>query len=56
MKTQMGQLAAPCGIYCGMCAIHIAPRDDNQKSKERLTSLFRGAKRCRICGEAAERD
>ena len=33
---------APCGLYCGVCAIHIAHRDNNQKFKERLVSLYKG--------------
>lgn len=33
---------APCGLYCGVCAIHIAHRDHNQKFKERLLSLYQG--------------
>lgn len=33
---------APCGLYCGVCAIHLAHRDDNQKLKERLASLYKG--------------
>lgn len=31
---------APCGLYCGVCAILIADRDDNQKFKERLTTVY----------------
>ena len=38
METR--QLAAPCGLYCGVCAIYIAHRDDNLKFKERLTGLY----------------
>ncbi len=33
---------SPCGLYCGVCAIYIAHRDDNQKFKERLASLYKG--------------
>jgi hypothetical protein len=33
---------APCGLYCGVCAIYIAHRDDNQKFKDRLAGLYRG--------------
>lgn len=33
---------APCGLYCGVCAIHIAYRDNNQKFKERLVNLYKG--------------
>jgi len=31
---------APCGLYCGVCAIMIAHRDDNQKFKEKLTGVY----------------
>ena len=33
-------LAPPCGLYCGVCAIYIAHRDNNQKLKERLPQLY----------------
>jgi len=33
---------APCGLYCGVCAIYIAHRDNNQKFKERLVGLYQG--------------
>jgi len=33
---------SPCGLYCGVCAIHIAGRDNNRKFKERLVSLYQG--------------
>jgi hypothetical protein len=35
-------LLAPCGLYCGVCAIYIAHREDNQKFKERLLTLYKG--------------
>ena len=34
------ELAAPCGLYCGVCGILIAHRDDNLKFKERLAQLY----------------
>lgn len=34
------ELLAPCGLYCGVCAIYIADRDDNLKFKERLTGVY----------------
>jgi hypothetical protein len=34
--------ASPCGLYCGVCAIHIAHRDNNEKFKERLVGLYKG--------------
>ena len=30
------ELLAPCGLYCGVCAIYIAHRDDNLKFKEAI--------------------
>jgi len=33
---------SPCGLYCGVCAIHIAARTDNLKLKERLVNLYKG--------------
>lgn len=34
--------ASPCGLYCGVCAIYIAHRDNNQKLKEGLLRLYQG--------------
>ncbi len=34
--------ASPCGLYCGVCAIHIAGRDNNKKFKEKLVNLYKG--------------
>ena len=36
------ELVSPCGLYCGVCAIYIAHRDNNQKFKERLLALYKG--------------
>jgi hypothetical protein len=33
---------SPCGLYCGVCAIYIAHRDNNRKLKEKLLSLYQG--------------
>ena len=33
---------SPCGLYCGVCAIYIAHRDNNNKFKERLVNLYKG--------------
>lgn len=33
---------APCGLYCGVCAILYADRDDNRKFKERLVGVYKG--------------
>jgi len=33
---------SPCGLYCGVCAIYIAHRDNNHKFKERLANLYKG--------------
>jgi hypothetical protein len=34
------KLAAPCGLYCGVCAIYIAHKENNPKFKERLPSIY----------------
>lgn len=34
------KLAAPCGLYCGVCGVYIAHRDNNAKFKERLTTVY----------------
>jgi predicted RNA-binding Zn-ribbon protein involved in translation (DUF1610 family) len=34
------ELLAPCGLYCGVCGILIAHRDNNQKFKERLGTVY----------------
>ncbi|MHA1270655.1 MAG: DUF3795 domain-containing protein [Candidatus Helarchaeota archaeon] len=33
-------LLAPCGLYCGVCAVYIAHRDNNLKFKERIVSVY----------------
>lgn len=34
------ELAAHCGLYCGVCGVYMAHRDNNTKFKERLTAVF----------------
>ena len=34
--------ASPCGLYCGVCAIYIAHRDNNLKFKAGLLNLYKG--------------
>ncbi len=34
------RLLAPCGLYCGVCGVYIATRDDNWKFKEVLGKLY----------------
>ena len=34
------KLAAPCGLYCGVCGVYIAHRDDNIKFKDRLAGVY----------------
>ena len=52
-------LLAPCGLYCGVCGVLIADRDDNHKFKERLATVY-GTKpediRCRGCLHVNEED
>lgn len=48
----MKELLAPCGLYCGVCSIMIAHRDNNQKFKERLAPIYGVSAegiRCRGC-------
>ena len=42
MKTNPNFIS-PCGLYCGVCAIYIAHRDNNQKFKKGLVSLYQGS-------------
>ena len=35
-------LVAPCGLYCGVCAVYLAHRDRNRKFKERLLDVYQG--------------
>jgi len=35
------ELLAPCGLYCGVCSIYIAHRDDNLKFKEILLPVYK---------------
>lgn len=41
MKTNP-DLISPCGLYCGVCAVYLADRDNNIKLKERLLNLYQG--------------
>jgi uncharacterized protein DUF3795 len=36
------EFISPCGLYCGVCAIHIAHRDENEKFKASLVGLYQG--------------
>jgi predicted RNA-binding Zn-ribbon protein involved in translation (DUF1610 family) len=36
------EFISPCGLYCGVCAIHIAARDNNEKFKKSLVGLYKG--------------
>ena len=33
---------SPCSLYCGVRAIHIADRDNNEKLKKKLVALYKG--------------
>jgi len=39
MTVDKKQLS-PCGLYCGVCGILIAARDNNQKLKEKLAAVY----------------
>jgi hypothetical protein len=58
-------LLAPCGLYCGVCGVYIASRDNNEKLKEKFARAYgvtqeeiacRGCMSdetfvyCRVCG------
>ncbi len=34
---------APCGLYCGVCGVYIATRDNNSGFMERLLGVYRSA-------------
>jgi len=34
------ELLAPCGLYCGVCGVYVATRDDNQKLKGKLAKAY----------------
>lgn len=34
------KLAAPCGLYCGVCGVYIAHKNDDIKFKERLKDVY----------------
>ena len=40
--TMNPDFVSPCGLYCGVCAIYIAHRDNKHKFKERLVNLYKG--------------
>jgi len=33
---------APCGLYCGVCAVYYATRERNEKFKEKLVGVYKG--------------
>ena len=35
------ELLSPCGLYCGVCAIYIAHRDNNSKFKQILLPVYK---------------
>ena len=34
------ELLAPCGLYCGVCAVYIAHRDKNLKFKQNIVKVY----------------
>jgi hypothetical protein len=34
------ELLAPCGMYCGVCGIYMASRDDDEKLKGKLAKAY----------------
>jgi len=48
-------LMAPCGLYCGVCGVYLATRDNNTKFREVLGKLYGSAPeqtRCLGCMQA----
>lgn len=39
---QLNELLAPCGLYCGVCAIYIAHKNNNEKFKKALLPVYKG--------------
>jgi len=49
------RLMAPCGLYCGVCGVYIATRDDNDRFRAVLGRLYGTPPeetRCRGCMQA----
>lgn len=36
------EFLAPCGLYCGVCGVHYATRDNNEKFMEKLVGVYQG--------------
>lgn len=36
------EFLSPCGLYCGVCAVWYATRDNNEKFKHRLVGVYKG--------------
>ena len=36
------RLVAPCGLYCGVCGMYYATRDNNEKFLNRLLAVYQG--------------
>lgn len=34
------ELTPPCGLYCGVCGVLVATRDDNRKFREKLSTVY----------------
>ena len=34
---------APCGLYCGVCGVYYATRDNNRKFMERLLNMYKNS-------------
>ena len=41
MSKVKKELLAPCGLYCGVCSIYIAHRDNNVKFKQVLLPIYK---------------
>jgi len=41
---------APCGLYCGVCGIYYATRDENEKFKNSLATMISRQKVFNVMG------
>ncbi len=41
MLGEKRELMAPCGLYCGVCSIYMAHRDNNMKFKQVLLPVYK---------------
>ncbi len=35
------ELLSPCGLYCGVCRVYVAHRDDDKEFKQELLPIYK---------------